>query len=170
MRRSWIATMAAVFAIGCTEVPSAPLLEPVAASFETSEPPPPWAVASGSISTEYGEISFSAGLFINKPGNVAWLQFHTVSSVDGTATATKNARIMSLNGKVSGVGTISVGGNTIYLNEVTTFTYSTYRTTKTVSFSGGSILRGTASTGKVGGDEGSCTSACYEDGISSGGR
>ena len=156
MRRSFIPMLAAVFAIACADVPTTPLLTAPDASFERAplpdNPPPPFAVLDASASTEYGDFNFVAHLFINKPGNVAWLQFHT-SRTTGV-TFSSNARIMSVNGDVSGVGTISIGGNTIHLSDIEEFEYATYRTTSSVSFGGGGITRGVAGKKFIGIEDG----------------
>lgn len=166
MRRTFIATVVAVFALGCSEVPTSPLLSAAAPSFDRftyDNPPPPFAVVDGSATTEHGTFSFTGHLFINKPGNVAWLQFQSTTTAG--VSFSPNARIMSVNGDVSGVGTISIGDNTIHLNGVNSFTYQTYRTTRSVSFGGGSILRGTAGTKGLGLDDViSCTTACFDGG------
>lgn len=141
MRRTPFLILAASAALACADTSSS-LLEPqgpsLAGFVAPDYPPPPFAVVDGSASTEYGTFSFVAHLFINKPGNVAWLQFKS----SATATFSANARIMSVNGTPSGVGTISLNGGTIQLNEIDSFVYQTYRTTGSTSFSGGKIWRG----------------------------
>lgn len=155
MRRLLIPMLVSVFVVSaCTDAPTAPLLSAADASFErVGDPPPPFAVVDGSAATEYGAFSFTAHFFANKPGNVAWLQFQSTTTQG--VSFSSNARIMSVNGKVSGTGTISIGGSTIYLRDIDTFTYQTYRTNKTISFSGGSIRQGGAVGPGSGGGE--CT-------------
>lgn len=170
MRRTLIATMVAVFALACSDVPTSPLLTAGDARFEREplpdNPPPPFALVEGSATTEYGSFSFSGHLFINKPGNVAWLQFQSTTTAG--VSFSPNARIMSVNGDVSGVGTISIGDNTIHLSDIESFNYQTYRTTNAVTFGGGSITRGFAAKEIGIGDGGECYKACYIDGGSDG--
>ncbi len=161
MRRSLLPMLAAVFVIGCSDLPTT-VLAPVDASFDKTPapdyPPPPFETVDGSASTEYGTFDFTAHFFANKPGNVAWLQFQSTTT-EGV-TFSSNARIQSVNGKVSGTGTIAIGGNTIYLRDIETFNYQTYRTTNTLSFSGGSIRQGGAVGPNGGGID--CTEACFD--------
>ncbi len=143
MRRSLIPMLFAALAVACSEVPTAPLLTASERfDFTYDNPPPPFAVVHGEVSTEYGSFSYTGHFFTNKPGNIAWLQFRSTTTAG--VTFSSNARIMSVNGDVSGVGTISINGNTIRLNEIDTFTYQTYRTSNSISFSGGSVRLGTA--------------------------
>jgi hypothetical protein len=163
MRRTLIPMLAAVLAFGCADVPSAPLLAPSQASFAFSydHPPPPFAIVNGELTTEYGTVNFVGHFFTNKPGNIAWLQFKSTTTADASFSA--NARIMSVNGDVSGVGTLSIGDNTIQLSGIQTFTYQTYRSNRSISFSGGDVRLGTALGPKgIGIDEGdvACTTAC----------
>ena len=154
MRRSLIPMLAAVLTFACAEAPTAPLLTAMDPSLERAPapdyPPPPFAIVSGETSTEYGTFNFVAHFFTNKPGNTAWLQFKSTTTAGVSFSA--NARIMSNNGVVSGIGTISIGGNTIQLNEIDTFTYQTYRANRSISFSGGDVIEGFA-LGPKGGEE-----------------
>ncbi|MBA3578767.1 MAG: hypothetical protein H0W42_02170 [Gemmatimonadaceae bacterium] len=163
MRRSLITLLAAVFAMACADMPTTPLLTAADASFDRAPapdyPPPPFAVVDGSASTEHGTFSFTGHFFANKPGNVAWLQFQSTTT-EGV-TFSSNARIQSVNGKVSGTGTIAIGGNTIYLRDIETFTYQTYRTpSRSISFSGGSIRQGGAVGPNGGGID--CSEVCFD--------
>ena len=155
MRRSLIPMLAAVLTFACADAPTTPLLTAMDPSFERAPipdyPPPPFAIISGDVSTEYGDFNFVAHFFANKPGNIAWLQFKSTTTAG--VTFSSNARIMSVNGDVSGVGTVSIGGNTIQLSEIDTFAYQSYRFTNTVSFSGGSVRSGFAVGPKGGGGE-----------------
>ena len=170
MRRSLIPMVFAAFAVACADVPTAPLLT-VAERYEAfyDNPPPPFAVVHGEVSTEYGSFNFVGHFFTNKPGNIAWLQFKSTTTADVSFSA--NARIMSVNGDVSGVGTISIGDNTIQLSDVQTFDYQSYRTDKSISFSLGGRGSGTALGPKgIGIDDGdvACITACVD--IRTGGK
>lgn len=145
---AWLASLA--FVVACADAPIAPLLQqPPIASFDEEEddPPPPWQRVAGSIVIGTGTVNFDANFFANKPGNVAWLQFQ--SSTTAGVTFSANARIMSVNGDVSGVGTISINGNPIQLNEIDTFNYESYRTNGALSFSGGGIRLGSVKGGGI---------------------
>lgn len=143
MRRSLIPMLFATFAVACADVPTAPLLA-AAEGYEAyyDNPPPPFAVVYGEVSTEYGDFNFVGHFFTNKPGNIAWLQFKSTTKEGVSLSA--NARIMSVNDDVSGVGTISIDGNTIQLSDIDTFDYQSYRSTRSISFSGGSVNLSTA--------------------------
>ena len=145
----------------CSDAPTTPLLTPTEASFGfwAGDPPPPFAIVSGDVSTEYGDFNFVAHFFTNKPGNIAWLQFKSTTTAGVTFSA--NARIMSNNGVVSGVGTISIGDNTIQLSEIETFTYQTYRSSRSISFSGGDVRSGYALGPKGGEEVCTITTECY---------
>lgn len=167
MRRSFLSIVVASLAFACADVPSAPVLSADNASanrFLLDYPPPPFAIVNGVVSTEYGTFSFVGHFFANKPGNIAWLQFKSTSTAGVSFSA--NARIMSVNGDVSGVGTISIGSNTIQLSGIDTFNYQSYRSTRSISFSGGDVREGFASGPKGGGEV--CYEACVID--SNGGR
>jgi len=157
MRRSLITILAAVFAMACADMPTTPLLTATDASFERAPvpdyPPPPFATVDGTAETAYGTVTFVAHFFANKPGNVAWLQFKS-----GSAVFSANARIMSNNGTVSGIGTITLAGGVVDLSKVTVFNYLSYRATNALSFSGGDISSGSAWL-KRGGDE-ACLLRC----------
>lgn len=155
MRRSFIPMLAAVFAFACSDLPTATQLEPMDASFarepggvpEVDNPPPPFAIVTGTGEVASMPYSFTAKFFANKPGNIAWLQFTSI--VGESATLSSNARIMIQNGEIKGTGTIRVGGNTIDLRTVNSFNYQTYRTTGFVSFSAPGL---TGSTFRSGGE------------------
>src|SRR5688500_12765361 len=124
MRRTPFLMLAAVFALACADSPSSPMLEPQGPSFDRAPvpdyPPPPYAIISGDGTTaENVAFTYIANFFVNKPGNVAWVMF-----TGGSATFSNNARIMSVNGNVSGFGTMTVGGRTYQLNTVSDFDFN----------------------------------------------
>src|SRR5687768_3361147 len=128
MRRSPFLMLAAVVALACADTPSSPLLEPQMPSFDKGGapapapdyPPPPFAIIEGGGTTaENIAFTYIANFFVNKPGNVAWVMF-----TGGSATFSNNARIVSVNGNVSGFGTMTVGGTTYQLNTVNEFGFN----------------------------------------------
>ena len=135
MRSRSLLAVATLLAVGCSDSPTATLLEPADALLGTwaGEPPPPWAIAHGTAES-YNQVFTWTGHFLATPTDkLAWLQF---KSADG-ATFSRGARIMSRNGIVSGFGTVTLaGGQVVDLKTVDTFTYETWRTTGIVSFSG----------------------------------
>ena|SRR5687768_2299046 len=124
MRRTPILMLAAVFALACADTPSSPMLEPAVPSFDRAPvpdyPPPPYAIITGDVSTEHEAATYTANFFVNKPGNVAWLMFTGGTGV----TFSQGARIMSVNGNVSGFGTMTIGGSTYKLNTVSDFDFN----------------------------------------------
>jgi hypothetical protein len=143
-------------------------------------PPPPWAVIQGDASVEYENATYSFSyvgwVFINKPGNVAWLMFRDGGN---TATFSGGARLMTVNGKVIGSGSVTIGSNTFQLSSVTDFSVDRSCTDggrSCVSFGGGgfssswSEWTGALANSRIrkpggGGDLPECTEACYIVGI-----
>lgn len=130
MRFRYLSLAAMAFVLACADAPSAPQqFDEAASPFQQpglmsytfdGRPPPPWAIIEGGGTTEHGEpFVWFANLFINKPGNVAWVMFTGGTNV----SFSPNARIMSVNGNVVGVGTLTVGGTTFQLSSVQTMSY-----------------------------------------------
>ena len=123
MRRTPFLMLAASFALACADSTSSPLLEPQGPTLDRvvapDYPPPPYAIIEGGGVSGEMPFTYFANFFVNKPGNVAWLMFTGGEGV----TFSRNARIMSVNGKVIGIGTLTVGGTTYKLNTVSSFTY-----------------------------------------------
>jgi hypothetical protein len=116
--RSVSLAVALALVAGCADAPMSPLLQPGAANLATFDgrPPPPWAIIEGSGSAEM-PFTYTGYLFINKPGNIAWLKLNAGTNV----TFSPNAMLLSVNGEVSGVGTMKVGSTTYQLSSVTSF-------------------------------------------------
>lgn len=147
MRRSYLGLAALVFAAACTDGPVAPVpteKAPQMASFFTFDnPPPPWAIISGEASANNEAFSYVGWVFINRPGNVAWLMFRN----GGTATFSAGARLMNVNGKVVATGTVTVGSNSYDLSGITSFSVDrscTNGSTACVTFGGGGFSSGRA--------------------------
>ena len=141
MRLPTIALAAAGFVLACADAPSAPLLQPEAASFSDGKAPPPWAMIEGAVTTDgsggiLASVSFSrsadgpavmshngnaatyrAWLLVTPRNHAALLRF----TAGGTATFSNGAMISKVNGKVTGRGTMTVGGHTYELSAVTDF-------------------------------------------------
>lgn len=143
MRPSSIALVATAFALACADAPTTPLLQPASPGFTLGKAPPPWALIEGEIITDgTGDIltslSFSrlgeggalmshsvtntgvyrAWLLVTPGGRTAMLRFVE----DGAnVTFSRDAMISNVNGKVSGRGTMTVGGHTYDLSAVTEF-------------------------------------------------
>lgn len=141
MRPSSIALIVATFMLACADAPTSTLLEPQGASMSLGKAPPPWALIEGEVTTDgSGEIlasvSFSlsgdgpavmshggsaatyrAWLLVTPGNHAALLRF----TAGGTATFSNGAMISKVNGKVSGRGTMTVGGHTYELSAVTEF-------------------------------------------------
>ncbi|MGI8618816.1 MAG: hypothetical protein ACR2L6_06960 [Gemmatimonadaceae bacterium] len=138
MRSRLIVFAFAALTVACSDAPIAPLLQPLEARFGEYEddPPPPWAVVGGGGTTPTGSFSYTANFLVNPPGNVAWLHFTGGTNVRFSG----GARLLSVNGNVKGVGTMTVGGTTYNLSSVATFTYDASCTTNVAascaSFSG----------------------------------
>lgn len=141
MRSRFISLVAATFALACADVPTAPVVQPPDGIFSfEGDPPPPWAGITGEILTDGGGLSLSlsgaggfglsfshsAGgntavyvgwLLVTPGGHAAILRFTEGANV----TFSSGARIMKVNGKVSGVGRMTVGGHSYDLSAVTVF-------------------------------------------------
>lgn len=146
MRSLSVALVASAFAVACADSPSAPLLQPDGASFTLGKAPPPWALIEGELTTDGGgevaaagalssrsggggEVSFSHSTGGNTATYRAWLMVTPGGKSlllrftdGGTATFSTGAMIMKVNGKVTGKGTMIVGGHTYDLGAVTNFT------------------------------------------------
>ncbi|MBA3776668.1 MAG: hypothetical protein H0X11_09545 [Betaproteobacteria bacterium] len=130
MRSRLIVFAFAAFTVACSDAPIAPLLQPLEASFGEYDdnPPPPWAVVGGSGATETEAVfSYTANFLVNPPGNVAWLHFTGGENVKFSG----GARLLSVNGNLKGVGTLTVGGTTYQLSSVATFEFNASCTTNT---------------------------------------
>lgn len=143
MRTSSITLLAAAFTLACADAPTSTLLEPTGTSTSLGKAPPPWALIEGELLTDgegatFARLSFSrsagegaavmshaggtaatfkAWLLVT-PGNQAKLLRFTEG---GTATFSNGAMLTNINGKVSGRGTVTVGGHTYELSSVTEF-------------------------------------------------
>lgn len=142
MRSSSIALAATAFMLACADAPTSPLLEPATPSFD-GKAPPPWALISGEITTDGdgallsalslsrsadgpavmshaggNTATYRAWLLVTPGDHVALLRF-----IDGTnVTFSNGAMLSNVNSKVSGRGTMTVGGHTYALSAVTSFT------------------------------------------------
>ncbi|MGI8618999.1 MAG: hypothetical protein ACR2L6_07895 [Gemmatimonadaceae bacterium] len=142
MRSPYIALAAAAFMLACADAPSAPLLQPGAANLNIGKAPPPWALIEGEVTTDGSgalltRVSFSrsaadGGARMSHSGNVAtyraWLLVTPGNQAallrfteGGTATFSNGAMITKVKGKVSGRGTMTVGGHSYELSAVTVF-------------------------------------------------
>lgn len=119
MRRSLMGIALVALFTACADEPLSPtLLSPGEARFfEVDNPPPPWAVIGGEIESNTATYTYVAHFFVNKPGNVAWVSFQN----GGTAQFSPNARLMVANGKVIGVGTMTLGANIYQLSSTRSF-------------------------------------------------
>ena len=140
MRSSSIALAAAAFVLACADAPTSPLLQPGIPSFD-GKAPPPWALISGTLTTDGGgevlaSVSFSRSADgparMSHAGNTAtyraWLlvtpgeQAALLRFIDGTnVTFSNGAMLSNVNDKVTGRGTMTVGGHTYELSAVTSF-------------------------------------------------
>ena len=143
MRFSSIALVATAFALACADVPTTPLLEPGSPTFGLDNPPPPFALIEGVITTDgSGDILSSVSLtrvaeggalmshsgvntgvyrgwlLVTPGGRTAILRF---AEGGKNVTFSKGATISKTNGKVTGRGTVTVGGHTYDLRAVTEF-------------------------------------------------
>lgn len=141
MRSPFIPLVAVAFIVACADVPTTPLLQPGEPSFDN--PPPPWAEVSGDVTTDGGSslsiaplmsrsatggpsathvggpvATYKGWLLVTPRGQASILRF-----ADGgtNVTFSKGARIMKVNGKVSGTGTMTVGGHSYDLSLVDEF-------------------------------------------------
>lgn len=146
MRSPLISLLAATFALACADVPSAPLLQPPDGSHASDgKAPPPWAETSGEVTTDGGGSTFALSPLMSRGGAsgpsfshsaggntavyVGWLlvtpgeHAAILRFADGgtNVTFSKGAAIMKVNGKVSGRGTMTVGGHKYELSAVTEF-------------------------------------------------
>lgn len=139
MRSSFIALVAIAFALACVDAPTTPPLQPDAPSFAIGKAPPPWALIEGEITTDGSgstltRLSLSrvagGGALMSHSGNAAtyraWLLITPGNQATllrftegGTATFSNGAMISKVNGKVSGRGTMTVGGRKYELSAVT---------------------------------------------------
>lgn len=178
MRRSFLGIAALAFVTACADGPVGPALTELAPTgpnlYTMDNPPPPWAVVHGEASVEYEGVSYGFSyvgwVFINKPGNVAWLMFRDAGT---TATFSGGARLMNVNGRVIGTGSVTVGGNTVPFSSVTSFSVdrscTTDRGASCVSFGGGGFTSiGAVWTGELAnnrirkpGDGGGGGEVCY---------
>lgn len=147
MRAPLLPLLALTFVLACADVPTTPLVQSPQAGFTLVEgkAPPPWAEISGEITTSgdgailsmspllsragAGDASFShiaggeaatyVGWLLVTPGDhAAILRF----AEGGTnVTFSGGAAIMKVGDKVSGRGTMTVGGHTYDLSAVTEF-------------------------------------------------
>lgn len=141
MRSSSIALAAAAFALACADAPTTPLLQPSSPGFTLGKAPPPWALIEGEITTDGAILTsaslsriaddgalmshsgtnmgvYRAWLLVTPGGRTAMLRFVE----DGANVSfSKDAMISNVNGKVSGRGTMTVGGHTYDLSAVTQF-------------------------------------------------
>ena len=141
--RTSIALVATAFVLACADAPTTPLLQPDVPSFVLGRAPPPWALIEGEITTDgsggiLSRISLSrsvdggalmshggsntgvyrAWLLVTPGGRTSMLRF--VES-GGNVTFSKGATISNVNGKVTGKGTMTLGGHTYQLSSVTEF-------------------------------------------------
>lgn len=146
MRLSFTVAATGALMLACADAPTAPLLQPVGgASLVIGKAPPPWALIEGEITTDGGgtTLSLSPAFSVSGVGNssfshsaggntavyVGWFLVtpggHTTIlrfAEGGTnVTFSTGAAIMNVNGKVSGKGTMIVGGRTYELSAVTEF-------------------------------------------------
>lgn len=144
MRSPFLPLAAVIFVLACADAPTAPLVQPpIGGLQEVGKAPPPWAEISGEITTDGGVLSLSpafsragsagasfshaAGgntavyvgwLLVTPGGQMAILRFAEVGT---NVTFSRGAAIMKVNGKVSGRGTMTVGGHAYELSAVTEF-------------------------------------------------
>ena len=144
MRLPSVALVATAFALACADAPTTPLLhQPDSPTFRLDYPPPPFALIEGVITTdgtgdilaslslssvaEGGALMSHSGadagvyrgwLLVTPGGRTAILRF----AEDGqNVTFSKGATISKTNGKVTGRGTVTIGGHTYDLRAVTEF-------------------------------------------------
>lgn len=137
MRSRFIPLVGVAFIVACADGATAPLLQPGQPSYDN--PPPPWALIEGEVTTDGAllGLSFSrsadgpavmshagsntatyrAWLLVTPRDHAAFLRFTN----DGTAKFSNGAMISKVNGKVSGRGTMTVSGHTYELSAVTQF-------------------------------------------------
>lgn len=141
MRLSSIALAATTLALACVDAPTTPTLEPGSPSFVLGKAPPPWALIEGEITTDgaFASVSMSrvanggalmshaggstaryrAWLLVTPGGKVSMLRFVETGT---NVTFSKGSTISNVNGKVTGKGTMVIGGHTYGLDAVTEFT------------------------------------------------
>ena len=141
MRSRSIALVATAFVVACADAPTTPLLQPESPGFVLGKAPPPWALIEGEVTTDGAVLSianlsriasdgalmshngsntgtYRAWLLVTPGGRNAMLRFVE----NGTnVTFSRDAMIRSVNGRVSGTGTMTVGGHTYDLSAVTEF-------------------------------------------------
>lgn len=142
MRSPFIPLVAMAFTVACADGVTTPLLQPGEPNFYDN-PPPPWAEISGEIITDGGTLlsiaplmsrsapdgprathagaptaTYRGWLLVSPGDRAAILRF-----ADGgtNVTFSNGARIMKVNGKVSGHGTMTVGGHSYALSLVDEF-------------------------------------------------
>lgn len=143
--RSPLAPLVAVaFMVACADGVTTPLLQPGGPNFYDN-PPPPWAEVEGDVSTNGGGTAASILPLFSRaaPGGMSashfpggnagtyrgWLlvspggQAKILRFAEGgtNVTFSNGARIMKVNGKVSGHGTMTVGGHSYDLSLVDEF-------------------------------------------------
>ena len=141
--RSSFALVATAFVFACADAPTVPLQQAGSPSFDLGKAPPPWALIQGELTTDgTGEILASvsmsriggdgalmshsgsntvvyrAWLLVTPGGQVAMLRFVETGT---NVTFSSDAMIRNVKGKVSGQGTMIVGGHTYDLGAVTQF-------------------------------------------------
>ena len=146
MRSPFIPLVAVIFAMACVDVPTAPLVQPPDGGLLVlGKAPPPWAEISGEITTDgegsllslsplfsgagTGGPSFSHSVGGNTGTYVGWLlvtpggqtTILRFAAGGNNVTFSSGAVIMKVNGKVSGRGTMTVGGHKYDLSAVTEF-------------------------------------------------
>lgn len=141
MRSPLIPLVAVAFIVACADGVTTPL-QPGEPNFYDN-PPPPWAEISGDILTDGGtSLSIAPLMSRSAPGSPSathvggpiatykgWLlvspggQASILRFAEGgtNVTFSKGARIMKVNGKVSGAGTMTVGGHSYNLSLVDEF-------------------------------------------------
>ncbi len=140
MRSPLIPLVAVAFIVACADGVTTPL-QPGEPNFYDN-PPPPWAEVYGDVTTAGTSLSIAPLMSRSAPGSPSathvggpiatykgWLlvspggQASILRFADGgtNVTFSKGARIMKMNGKVSGVGTMTVGGHPYDLSLVDEF-------------------------------------------------
>lgn len=147
MRSKYLPLAALALAVGCADAPMAPLPEPGPASLALEgRAPPPWALIEGQLTTDgSGEDIIVAGATLSLSFDGSALMSHTAGGNTATyrawllvtpgnqakllrfteggsnVTFSNGAMISNVNGKVSGRGTMTVGGHSYDLGAVTDF-------------------------------------------------
>lgn len=148
MRSRLFPLLVVAFTVACADVPTGPPTQPPNGflAFD-GKAPPPWAEISGEITTDGDGILLSLSPLLSRVGAggasfshivggdaatyVGWLlvtpgeQAAILRFAEGGANVTfsSGAAIMEVKGKVSGRGTMTVGGHLYYLSSVTKFDF-----------------------------------------------